>query len=88
MLAYLLTTTYVQVVNCLSKTIRDDIVTENTLRVSKGCRKQVRNLLLAKLQLETGISDAQSIYKMCRYVRVTLLILTTIKSTTRHSCDA
>ena len=57
-----------QLVACLSEIIRNDTLTESTQRITKGCRKQVRNLLLSKIQLENMNSrlDQSSMYSVCK----------------------
>ncbi|CAG7726469.1 unnamed protein product [Allacma fusca] len=55
-----------RLVACLSEIIRNDTLMESTPRISKGCRKQVRNLLLSKIQLENGQLDQNSVYAVCR----------------------
>ncbi|ODN04277.1 Golgi apparatus protein 1 [Orchesella cincta] len=55
-----------KLVSCLSQIIRDDTVNDNTQRINKGCRKQVRYLILSKIQLEDDKADPNSIYALCR----------------------
>lgn len=53
-------------VGCLSEIIRDDTVNDKTQRVNKQCRKQVRYLILSKVQLETDKADGSGLYAVCR----------------------
>lgn len=60
--------------HCLSEIIRDDVMDENIQRVSKGCRKQVRYLLLSEVQVENKELDASNVYHICKYAKLNTIV--------------